>query len=88
LNDSAESILSNIGEGFRQPTDRAFARYPGISSGSAEECRVHLLAAEQRGHLEGRRCALMRSEATEIANMLDGLISYLRRCDRKNRCRR
>ena len=88
LNESAESIMSNVAEGFRQPTDRAFARYLGISSGSAEESRTHLLAAELRGHVGRSRCAELVTEAREIADMLGGLIKYLHRCDRKDRYRR
>ena len=88
LNDSAESIVSNIAEGFRQPTDRAFARYLGISSSSAEECRTHLAAAELRRHIARQRRIELTGEAREIADMLDGFIRYLHRCDRRNRYRR
>jgi four helix bundle protein len=88
LGDSAESIAANIAEGFRQPSDRAFARYLGISSSSAEEARTHLGAAESRGHVGRERRIELSAEATEIADMLDGFIRYLRRCDRKDRYRR
>jgi four helix bundle protein len=86
LNASAQSILANIAEGFRQPTDRAFARYLSISSGSAAEARSHLLAAELRGHVASDRAAELADEAQEIASMLGALVRYLHRCDRKNRC--
>jgi four helix bundle protein len=85
LNESAESMMSNISEGFRQTTDRAFARYLAIAAGSAEEARTHLLAAELKGLAVRPRSSELRAEASEIANMLGGLIRYLRRSDRKDR---
>jgi four helix bundle protein len=85
LNESAESIMSNISEGFRQATDRAFARYLTIAAGSAEEVRSHLAAAELRGQISEARSVELRCEAREIVNMLGGLVRYLRRSDRKDR---
>jgi four helix bundle protein len=85
LNASAESIMSNISEGFRQATDRAFARYLSIAAGSAEETRSHISAAELKGRIAHEQSLELRSEAQQIANMLTGLIRYLRRSDRKDR---
>jgi four helix bundle protein len=85
LNASAESIMSNIAEGFRQATDRAFARYLSIAAGSAEEARTHLSAAELKGHFGHAESAALRQEALEIVNMLGALVHYLRRSDRKER---
>ncbi len=85
LNDSAESVASNIAEGFRQSTDRSFARYLGIAAGSLEECRMHLLAAHTRGHVTRLRCDELRREATEIGRMLAALIAYLVRSNRRDR---
>ena len=85
LNDSSESIVSNISEGFRQPTDRAFARYLGIAAASAEEARTHLLAAEMRGQVQQGASLELRRETRELADMLAGFIRYLHRCERKNR---
>ena len=85
LNASAESIMSNISEGFRQASDRSFARYLTIAAGSAEEVRSHLAAAELKGHVSQARSTELRSEARQIVNMLGGLVRYLRRSDRKDR---
>jgi four helix bundle protein len=85
LNASAESIMSNIAEGFRQATDRGFARYLSIAAGSAEETRSHLTAAEFKGLLTQARSRELRAEAVEIANMLAALARYLRRSDRRDR---
>jgi four helix bundle protein len=80
-----DSVTANIAEGFRQPTDRSFARYLSISASSAEESRAHLRAAEALHHLTRERNLGLLAEAREIANMLGGLVSYLRRCDRRDR---
>jgi four helix bundle protein len=85
LNESAESIMSNISEGFRQASDRSFARYLTIAAGSAEEVRSHLAAAELRGRIARAQSIELRGEAREIVNMLGGLLGYLRRSDRKDR---
>ena len=85
LNDSAESVVANIAEGFRQPTDRAFARYLGIAAGSADELRVHLEAAGLRRMVATPRAAELMGEAKEIASMIESFARYLRRSDRKDR---
>jgi four helix bundle protein len=45
IRDASDSMLSNIAEGFEQPTDRAFARYLYISKGSTAELRTRLYRA-------------------------------------------
>jgi four helix bundle protein len=87
LNESVESVVSNIAEGYRQPTDRAFARYLAIAAGSGEELRVHLEAAGLRRAIPRPRVAELMAEAREIVNMIGAFIGYLRRCDRKDRCK-
>ena len=42
LSDAADSILSNIAEGFEQPTDRAFAKYLYTAKGSTAEVVTRL----------------------------------------------
>jgi four helix bundle protein len=82
---SAESIMANIGEGFQQRTDRAFARYLVIAAGSAEEARAHLAAAEIRGHISKERVSELSSDAREITKMLGALVRYLHRSNRQER---
>ena len=40
LRDASDSVLSNISEGFEQPTDKAFAHYLFTSKASAAEVRT------------------------------------------------
>ena len=66
LNASAESIMSNISEGFKQATDRAFARYLSIAAGSAEEARSHLTAAELKGRIAADQSRALRKDALRL----------------------
>ena len=50
--DAADSIVSNIAEGFEQPTDRAFARYPYIAKSSNGEVRARLHIARNRRQID------------------------------------
>ena len=87
LNDAADSMLSNIAEGFAQPTDRAFARYLGIAQGSCDEIRSHLAVAVMRRCAEADAAAVLRERSHEISRMLNGFSQYLLRCDRTRRGR-
>lgn len=88
LDSSAESIASNIAEGFSQLTDRAFARYLAIAAGSAEELRVHLHVARATGLIGDGQAIELAGEARQIANMLKALIRYLHRSNRTDRLTR
>jgi four helix bundle protein len=87
LDESVESAMANIADGFRQPTDRAFARYLAIAAASLEEARSHITAAVLRGHLPESQAADLKCEARQLVDMLGGLIGHLRRSDRKDRGR-
>jgi four helix bundle protein len=85
IRDAIDSVLSNISEGFEQPTDRSFALYLYRSKGSAAEVRGRLFIARRRKYIEEnehQRCAAL---GNELARMLAGFIKYLYRCDRKRR---
>ncbi len=81
----ADSILSNLSEGFGQGTDRAFARYLFIARGSCVEAQAHLFVAKARGHLGAEEATRLREDGEEIRRMLTGFIGYLLRSDRKRR---
>jgi four helix bundle protein len=85
LNEAAESVLANIAEGFRQSSDRAFARYLTIAAGSAEEARTHLIAASMQQQITAERLSELTSDLDSILRMLNSFIHYLHRCDRKRR---
>jgi len=81
----ADSVLSNLAEGFEQGTDRGFARYLYIARGSCSEARAHLTVAQLRGAVTPEASAELRQDATQVIQMLTGLIEYLHRSDRKQR---
>ena len=81
----ADSLLSNLSEGFEQGTDRGFARYLYIARGSCAEAGAHLAVAHLRGHITAAKAEDLRKDASQIVRMLTGLIDYLLRSDRKRR---
>jgi len=52
INDSSESVMSNIAEGFGRGTQGEFIQFLGYSLGSLDETRSHLVAAYDREYLE------------------------------------
>lgn len=85
--DATDSILSNISEGFEQPTDRSFVKYLYTSKASNAEARTRLLIACNRRYLSGEEFRTCDRLSDEIARMLTGLIKYLVKSDRRNRGR-
>jgi four helix bundle protein len=81
----ADSLVSNLSEGFEQGTDRGFARYLYIARGSSAEVRAHLAVAQLRGHLAGETVDGLCKDAAQIVRMLTGLIDYLLQSDRRRR---
>jgi four helix bundle protein len=85
LSDAADSIVSNIAEGFEQPTDRAFAAYLYTGKGSTAEARTRLQLAHLRGYIETTEYNERDKLGDELARMITGLIKYLLRSNRRNR---
>ena len=85
IRDAADSMISNIAEGFEQPTDRAFAQYLYISKGSTAELRTRLHRARSRRYIEDDEYKSRKALANEVGKMLTGLIKYLLKSDRKRR---
>jgi four helix bundle protein len=85
IRDAADSVLSNIAEGFEQATDRAFARYLYISKGSTAELRTRLYRARNRRYITEDEYKSRKTLANEVGQMLTGLIKYLHKSDRKHR---
>jgi len=85
LSDAADSIVSNIAEGFEQPTDRAFAKYLYTAKGSTAEARTRLQLAHLRGYIGQNEYEERDTLGDELARMITGLIKYLLRSNRRNR---
>lgn len=85
LSDAADSILSNISEGFEQPTDRAFAKYLYTAKASTAEVRTRLKLCCRRGYLTAEEFAASDALGDEIARIANGLIKYLLKSNRRDR---
>jgi four helix bundle protein len=85
LLDAADSVVSNIAEGFSQPTDRAFARYLYTAKASLAEARMRLRLASERNYIDPEEFTSQNALGDEVARMITGLIKYLLRSDRRGR---
>ena len=85
IRDASDSVVSNISEGFEQPTDKAFARYLFTAKASAAEVRTRLELARKRKYISMEESAKATDLATEVIKMCVGLAKYLLRSNRKNR---
>ena len=74
INDSSESVMSNIAEGFGRGTQAEFITFLGYAIGSLDETKSHLCAAYDRKYLSKDEFAKFFSEGTEIRKMTVGLI--------------
>jgi four helix bundle protein len=83
--DAADSMVSNIAEGFEQPTDRAFSRYLYISKASTAEVRGRLMLAREKGHITPDEFAGCNAVGDEVAALTTGLIKYLVKSNRRDR---
>jgi four helix bundle protein len=85
LSSAADSIVSNIAEGFPQSTDRLFAKYLYVAKGSTAEVRAQLEIAQRRSYISAEERNERDSLADELARMPTGLIKHLVREQRRDR---
>ena len=85
LADAADSVLSNISEGFEQPTDRAFAKYLDDSKASAAEVRTRLMLAHKRGYITEAELQQRCDLGDDVGRLATGFIKYLKQSDRRDR---
>ena len=69
INDSSESVMSNIAEGFGRGTQGEFVTFLGYAIGSLNETQSHLSAAYDRGYVSKLEFAELFQEGTEIRKM-------------------
>jgi len=77
INDSADSAMANIAEGFGRGTQGEFVTFLGYSIGSINETQSHLCAAYDRGYVARPDFAKEYQEATEIRKMVVGLMNSM-----------
>jgi four helix bundle protein len=75
INDSSESVMANIAEGFGRGTQGEFVTFLGYAIGSLNETQSHLCAAYDRDYLERAEFSELFREGTEIRKMT---VSFMR----------
>jgi four helix bundle protein len=66
LNDSSESVMANMAEGFGRGTQEEFITFLGYAIGSLDETQSHLCAAYDRAHIDKDTFGRLWSEGIEI----------------------
>ena len=77
INDSSESVMSNIAEGFGRGTQGEFVQFLGYAIGSLNETQSHLVAAYDREHIAKDAFGELFAEGTEIRKMTISFISNM-----------
>ena len=73
INDSSESVMANIAEGFGRGTQGEFMTFLGYSIGSLNETQAHLCAAYDREYLSKDEFGELFQEGTEMRKMIPWL---------------
>ncbi|MBD3281136.1 four helix bundle protein [Candidatus Uhrbacteria bacterium] len=73
------SILNNIAEGFERTSNKAFINHLDIAKGSCGEVRSMLLLSNKLGYLSDKDCLRLTEMSVEIAKMLSGLMTALKK---------
>jgi four helix bundle protein len=76
---SAVSIAANIAEGRGRGTTREFHRFVGIALGSLAELETQLLIATRLTYITETESNRLLRDAAQLARMLGGLKSSLKR---------
>jgi four helix bundle protein len=74
INDSSESVIANIAEGFGRGTQGEFVAFLGYSIGSLNETQAHLCAAYDREYVSKDEFGELFQEGTEIRKMIVAFI--------------
>jgi four helix bundle protein len=74
INDSSESVMSNMAEGFGRGTQEEFITFLGYSLGSLDETESHLCAAYDRAYLTKDQFGALWSEGIEIRKLTVGFV--------------
>jgi four helix bundle protein len=69
INDSSESTMANMAEGFGRGTQEEFITFLGYSIGSLDETLSHLCAAYDRSYIEKAAFARLWREGIEIRKL-------------------
>ena len=76
---AAVSIPSNIAEGYGRLTDLQFRHFLGNARGSLYEMQTQLELAADLGYLDRETERQLMEQGSEVARMINGLLTSLRR---------
>lgn len=74
INDSSESVMSNIAEGFGRGTQEEFVTFLGYALGSLDETLSHLCAAYDRQYLTKEEFAHLYRQGESVRKLVVGFI--------------
>ncbi len=74
INDSSESVMSNIAEGFGRGTQEEFVTFLGYALGSLDETLSHLCAAYDRRYLTKEEFADLYRQGESVRKLIVGFI--------------
>jgi four helix bundle protein len=77
INDSSESVMANIAEGFGRGTQAEFITFLGYAMASLNETQSHLCAAYDRKYISREDFGCLFAEGTEIRKMTVALIKAM-----------
>ncbi len=77
--------MSNVAEGFARKTRRDFAHFLDVARRSAVEVQSLLYVAVDVGYLNTEQFKALYALADEVAALVGGFTSYLRRARAPNR---
>lgn len=77
INDSSESVMSNIAEGFGRGTQGEFVQFLGYAIGSLDETRSHLVAAYDRQYLSKTEYESLFRRGIVVRKMIVKLITSM-----------
>jgi four helix bundle protein len=77
INDSSESVMSNIAEGFGRGTQGEFITFLGYAIGSLDETQSHLCAAYDRKYISKSQFAELFQQGAEIRKMTTSFITSM-----------
>ena len=69
INDSSESVMANMAEGFGRGTQEEFITFLGYALGSLDETQSHRCAAYDRGYLKKQEFARLYRGGTAIRKL-------------------
>ena len=72
------SILSNIAEGFERGGDQEFIHFLAVAKGSCGEVRSQLYVALDQGYFYQETFETLSQTATEVSELISGLMKYLK----------